>query len=418
MAAYNTPYTPYDDNATPNNPVQPDERLDRPASLSDRQELTRVPKNIQSVFKDITNQFDEIDSDELKHRQQKDLKALINNMFSNLLDDANDLGDQVNELRGFLNETLGNLPFIFAIMLVVIINLIYTSYEAYFSTSISNTIKSNCYCDPTDRVFYRTVMMVSIISWILFLCFYGLYSTFGHKHWICHNKTKAGNWDHEIANLFEETLNLLKKNESKFKLYLNDLVTTNFLDDDHCEGIKRHYRSLCEKKAYHDHNLSSTDPDSNTTHAIFGEHAPQSEEKKQSKRWCCFMFIKIILIIVRFGFRLLIVPLLQLQLFNDYAWNCLMNNIFRSYCETETNMHYIGLDHSIVTYSVYILLLIGLLFSVLINWFPKGIPQFVLLYKAELAFKALKIMINKQGQFEYMKLQNEPDTDAGPANSN
>ena len=66
-----------------------------------------------------------------------------------------------------------------------------------------------------------------------------------------------------------------------------------------------------------------------------------------------------------------------------------------------------------MTYSVYILLLISFLFSVLINWFPKGIPQFVLLYKAERAFKALKIMINKWGQFEYMKLENETLTDAG-----
>lgn len=64
-----------------------------------------------------------------------------------------------------------------------------------------------------------------------------------------------------------------------------------------------------------------------------------------------------------------------------------------------------------MTYSVYILLLIGLLLSVLINWFPKGIPQVVLIYKAELAFKALKIKISKQGQFEYMKFENEPDTD-------
>ena len=71
-----------------------------------------------------------------------------------------------------------------------------------------------------------------------------------------------------------------------------------------------------------------------------------------------------------------------------------------------------------MTYSVYILLLIGLLFSVLINWFPKGIPQFVLLYKAERAFKALKIVINRQGEFGYMKLENETDIDAGPANNN
>ena len=62
-----------------------------------------------------------------------------------------------------------------------------------------------------------------------------------------------------------------------------------------------------------------------------------------------------------------------------------------------------------MNYCVYILLLIALLFSVLINWFPKGIPQVVLLYKAR------RIMVNKKGQFksqfEYKKFVNEPDTD-------
>ena len=85
------------------------------------------------------------------------------------------------------------------------------------------------------------------------------------------------------------------------------------------------------------------------------------------------------------------------------------NNIVRDYCETETNKYYIDLDHSLVNYCVYILLLIALLFSFLINWFPKGIPQVVLLYKAG------RIMVNKKGQFksqfEYKKFVNEPDTD-------
>ena len=377
-----------DHTATSDNPVQPDKPSDTPASLSDPQdEFTRVKNGL----KDLVS-FNGIDSD--KPKPQKDLKELIHNVYCNLVDDADNLGGKVNELRGFLNETLGNLPFIFAIILLVVFNLIYTLYDAYFSARISNTIRSNCYCDPTDRVFYRTVMMISIIFWILFLFLYGVYSTFGHKHCIGHNKAKANNVDSEIAKLFSETLDLLKKNEIKFKLYLSDLVTTSFLDDDHCEAITKHYRSLCEKNT--NRNTPPTDVKSNRTYI----NSKDNNQKKQSKRWYCFMSLKLILIILRFSFRLLIVPLLQLQLFNDYAWNCLINNIIRNYCETETNMHYIGLDHSIVTYSVYILLLIGLLFSVLINWFPKGIPQVVLLYKAEL--KALKIMINKPGQYSFM----------------
>ena len=263
---------------------------------------------------------------------QKDLKDLINNVYINLVDDADDLGDQVNELRGFLNETLGNLPFVFAIVLVVVFNLIYTFYDAYFSARISNIIRSNCYCDPTDRVFYRTVWMISIILWIIFLFIYGAFTTFGHKHCIGHSLARTSNHDSEIAKMFADTLDVLKKNEKKFKLYLSDLVTTNFLDDDHCEAIKRHYRSLCEKKI--NHNNSSTYVQNNASDTNSVGHNNQ----KRSKWCCCFMSLKVSLIIIRFGFRLLIVPLLLLQLYNDYAWNCLMNNIIRNYCETKTNM--------------------------------------------------------------------------------
>ena len=123
--------------------------------------------------------------------------------------------------------------------------------------------------------------------------------------------------------------------------------------------------------------------------------------RKQPTRWWCYMCSKILLIVLRFMFRLLIVPLLQLQWFNEYAWNCLMNNVIRNYCEAETSQYYIGLDHTFVLYSVYVLLLIALLFSLIINWFPRGIPDVTFQYKAQQAIDALrtfKVNINKNIQ--------------------
>ena len=71
------------------------------------------------------------------------------------------------------------------------------------------------------------------------------------------------------------------------------------------------------------------------------------DDDRVSWRWCHFMTFKIALIVIRYIFRLLIVPLLQLQLLNDYAWNCIMNNVIRSYCRNLTSTHYAGLDHSL-----------------------------------------------------------------------
>ena len=60
------------------------------------------------------------------------LTVLINDIHSNLVDDADDLGDKVNELKGVLNETLGDLPFKCAIILVAFLNFLYTFYETFF----------------------------------------------------------------------------------------------------------------------------------------------------------------------------------------------------------------------------------------------------------------------------------------------
>ena len=38
-----------------------------------------------------------------------------------------------------------------------------------------------------------------------------------------------------------DILNVLKKRERKFRAQLRELVTTKFLDDDHCESIRQHY---------------------------------------------------------------------------------------------------------------------------------------------------------------------------------
>ena len=357
---------------------------------------------------------------------------------------------------------------------------------------------NECYCDPTDRTFYRTVMMFSTISWTSFLSIYIIYCTCGLKRIIVdctrQHKIKTNSGIHEYL---VKLIKVLEEREKKFKAQLRELVTTKFLDDEHCESIRKHYygTSLYWTKT---DTASSEDPSGsshqngeqnateessnqansepvqaaglpnttanccnvhmhvvqveqhNTVHAQAGiesglvsseennavhdevseqanneqnntgqlqAHSEQDTDSEQIRivnnasdnellnpsegpgqitrdndqepqtsrrcsRWCCFMILKLSLIAIRFVFRLLIVPLLQLQLLNDYAWYCLLNDVIRNYCETETNKYYIGLDHSMVNYCVYILLLIALLFSFLINWFPKGMPQLVLLYKA------------------------------------
>ena len=401
-------------------------------------------------------------------KSSKDIHKLAEDIQEDFSDSVlDDFSKQLNELKGILGEALGDVPFKCAILVVVLFNLLYTLYHTFLATRTDNVIENDCYCDSTDRVFYRTITLISIIFWVCFLSIYAFISTFGHGHFTRYNEATQQNspdvpasedQDYEFSELFD----MVTKQEESFQAQLKDLVSTKFLDYDYAKSIELRcveiYGEITdgENTRMSARNRATSDVDNEETRSgasdvnneetrsgtsdvnneetrigtsdvnnketrsgtsdVNNEETHRVEQfrrdktvKKQPTRWYCFMFTKIILIMLRFVFRLLIVPLLQLQWFNEYAWNCLMNNVIRNYCETDSTKYYIGLDHSFVLYSVYILLLIALLFSFIINWFPKGIPEVTLHYKAVSFLDALKkikklrLNINKKGHFHYTK---------------
>ena len=186
-------------------------------------------------------------SEDIHHTKPEDindLAELLHKIQSNLIDDVDDLGDEISELKGILNETLGDLPFKFAIVIVVFLNFLYTSYDAFFAARIGDgMITDECYCHHTDKTFYRTVMLLSTATWFSFLFIYGVLSTCGRKYVVCtrQHEIKADKYACKIREDLLELLDVLKKRERKFQAQLRELVTTKFLDDDHCESIRQHY---------------------------------------------------------------------------------------------------------------------------------------------------------------------------------
>ena len=186
-----------------------------------------------------------------------DTTELLQKIQSNLLDGADDLDDQISELKGLLNETLGDqkkkkkkkgdLPFKFAIVIVVFLNFLYTSYDAFLAIRIGDIVTNDCYCHPTDRIFHRTVFLLSIILWTLFLVGYLVYSTCGRKRIVCSRRRKPTDTEGDVYKLIHSLLDLIKEREKKFQAQLRELVTTKFLDDDHCEYIRQHYYILLKQ---------------------------------------------------------------------------------------------------------------------------------------------------------------------------
>lgn len=331
---------------------------------------------------------------------------------------ADEFSEQLHDLKGILSESLGDFPFKVAIAIIVLFNFLYTFYQAYLATRIDDIIENDCYCDPTDRVFYRTITLTFISSWLCFLFGYGFKYTFGHGHFTCYNIAKKNKRDGATEKAYLELLDMVTTQENNFRALLSDLVSTRFLDDDHIERIKqdciKHFnngtksipkkeddtasKATCSRPCTACNTTCICASDVNKSHT-----ETEASEKTINIKWYLFMCTKIILISFRFIFRLFIVPLLLLQWFNEYAWNCLMNNIIRNYCETETSKYYIGLDHSFILYSVYVLLLTTLLFTFVINWFPSGIPEFTLHVQA--FDNKLGFNIDKKGQFKGKMLE-------------
>ena len=362
----------------------------------------------------------------------EDVEIVFDELEAETLDDVS--GQQ--ELKGILIESLGDFPFKCAILLIVFFNLIYTFYHAFFATRIDYVIESDCYCDPTDRAFYIAITLSSVIIWICILCGYAVISTFGHGHFIRFNEAKQNKHDKSVGEKNSELSDKVTAYEKSFQGKLRDIVSAKLLDYDYCKAIEDYYQYLynqsIELNTLKDATMTTdqeettattmcadatdviadTSEDTFTDKQLKFEYFYNKKGRKQPTRWWCYMWTKILLIVLRFMFRLLIVPLLQLQWFNEYAWNCLMNNVIRNYCETNTSQYYIGLDHTFVLYSVYIILLIALLFSLIINWFPQGIPEVTFQYKTQqVLIKNFKVNINKKGQFSYHKLTNEESTE-------
>jgi len=208
-----------------------------------------------------------------------------------------------------------------------------------------------------------------------------------YEHCHCHDTSKDSDEKQKLLQAYGKERAAIEKFRSELKLQLQQLVNGSYLDIDYYDArkykVKEWYTKAIESKNNNplQNDVEQPQEDSeqqdNVERMQGNEQAQSTTEKlyRKSIKWYIFMMCKYSLILLRFVFRLLIVPLLQLQWLNDYAWNCVMDGFLRDYCESITNEYFSSLDHSLVLYSVYVFVLVALLFSVMIAWLPRGTPQ-------------------------------------------
>ena len=145
--------------------------------------------------------------------------------------------DDIHSLKGILSEALGDTLFKVALVVVVIFNFAYTFYNAFGEIhSDENSIQA-CDCKPSDRRFYSTITIGTVVVWVIFLLIYG-----GFK--IIRTCCK---WDDDkgVSRLVDAATKGLKKHKRYFKKELVRLVASTYYMDD--ENRKKKMEILKQK---------------------------------------------------------------------------------------------------------------------------------------------------------------------------
>ena len=333
------------------------------------------------------------------------IKTLGDQMDRNLqdieevMDEIDDVAGDINELKGILSEALGGFPFKVGILFVVLYHLSYLFYKAFFETRVDHIIQDDCYCDQTDQTVYRTITLIFMGAWIIFLPGYAFFKAFNRfvcsVCFCCEDKSEDYTKKKE---LFDKFIHPIEDRKQYFLKEVTDMLTTYYLDSQHYKSKKQKIanvkRNITRTLEEENERLAERDVKGDETDAKSSAHIVSCKKWCSCTKHCCFMLFKVLFISVRFVFRLAIIPLLQLHWLNDYAWNCIFNNLLREYCSTITNEYFIGLDHSLVVYAMYVFILSAILFSIIIDWFPRGIPKFILKFEGN--FNSLTINVDRR----------------------
>ena len=313
---------------------------------------------------------------------------------------VDDVEHEIQLFKGGLQETLGGVPFKAAVFFLVLYSFLYTSYAAFFGSRIGDEdrLESECYCSSGDRQFYRSITLGFPIAWLIFLLFYALLTIGNGTHFTCHHHGFK-----EFLKHYQQTKDYIKNREEDLQDRLIELVNGSYLNIEHyltrkktlevegetrvkskaiqtdlCTGTHDSLNDQCSTQGSEATVQNNNGKDNTST-----EHLQATDSTRKAVWRCpiiCSHSTKFALIFFRFIFRLLIVPLMLLQLVNDYTWSCVMNGILRDYCSSTTNEYFLALDHSLVLYCLYVCVIIALLLTYLITWLPKGTPWVIIQY--------------------------------------
>lgn len=283
----------------------------------------------------------------------------------------------VQELRGILSEALNTSLFKFAVVIVFVFNFSYSLFNSFRQDSLQDDFSNKCHCNGRHKTFYVTIIVISTVVWLLILVLEKFYTQFVHP----------GRYDHHLLELIRDNLQF----QLYFTMELNMLLSAVYDDQNNMDKLIAKL-----KKEQMNNDIAGTMPAfglPDYLKSIFPNVMPtmysgryckksffssaKDNASRHYRHFCklkcrhkAVVGFKLFLIANQFVSQLLIVPLLELQWLDQYAWVCVVG-ISRNYCNSDKDIYNLALDQAIVVYMFYASILFAALLSVIIGWLPE-----------------------------------------------
>ena len=269
----------------------------------------------------------------------------------------------------------------------------YTVHNAFIDGKKTDEgdIIRNCTCEQNHKIFYVSWIVICFILWLCLHSWYTLTEAFPKISSWCKRFFHKRILDFEHSRLYNlcfkpgsiDTTDSPKDDDSDFKKLSDRHIgqCKKFLllrtYETYAIGIKKRNeklnlhevkklikislsRDFCKKESERRNTPDPVDSIDNANNQLVNEHS------SQKCKTISFAFFHGILVILRFIVQLSVVPLLIVQMFNNYTLLCLFD---RNYCNRTSHFR-LHLDQTALSFAFYCSLMISLLVITSLNLVP------------------------------------------------
>ena len=321
--------------------------------------------------------------------------------------------DQVNSALEKANEQYHNWKQILSGALndkqliwgLAVIFCFYVFYSV-FNTAIGNGQDEDeltCRCPMFHRWFYRAIVFVSGVIWIVCFVSIAIYDTYMFITLRTGNPAQSNESTDGITGTSEkysakldDKLKLCENHlwlefykaysvgsaayekvmiPQDIRIIINMFTTKDMNDDNSIQGMnddntRQGMNDGNTRQGMNDDNTrrGNDETDFGNDETDFGKDETdfgKEEAEKVAKQ--TFVFFYSFLVIVRFLAQLVVVPMLILQMLSTYAWICITEDY---HCQSPVTQYQLGLYQAYITFGFYIALLIAILATTMLRWFP------------------------------------------------